>query len=399
MTYEKVYSGLSSRPGMDVHSFYLFSWTDIDDESPTEWPFDGVDFDSERARELYENYFEQIEYSEELGFDGVMLNEHHYSAYAMDPSPPVLASHLAARTDELKLVFLGNVVPIRGNPIRLAEELAVLDTISGGRVIAGMARGIPKEYLAYNVDDGPLGPGEDRSRDRFDEAVDLIVKAWTADEPFDFDGEFWQYENVNLWPRPYQEPRPEIWMPAGSEPSFRAAARHRMGVACAGPPQVIRDGFETYTRIAEEEFGWTPTEEKFVMPRRVFVGETREEAREAIREHFEFFWSQLFGGVQRGTVARAAGDEGYLPEKHYEQLSDHVKEQMDFDFDEAVESGAITVGEPEHVVAEIERQYEAVGGAGHLACTVHHGNAPHEKTMKSLELFGDEVLPELRKLD
>jgi len=382
-----------------VHTFHLFPWTDVDTLEQAEWPFEDVPYDAERAREFYENSFEMIERAEELGLDGAVFNEHHYSAYAMDPAPTLLASHLAARTETMSLGFLGNVVPIRGNPIRLAEELAVLDTISGGRVIAGMARGIPMEYLAYNVQDGPPGDGPDRSREMFAEAVDLIVKAWTAEEPFDFDGEFWQYENVYVWPKPYQDPHPPMWMPASSDPSIRIAAKHRIGIARPGDPEMARTGYETYARFAEEEFGWTPTVEKFVMPKAVFVGQSREEAREAIREHMAFAREYLFGGVHRGATAKMAGDEKWDPAKHRDKLAPHAVEFLDFDYDAAVDAGTIVVGEPEHVVAELERQYEQIGGIGHLVCTLHHGDAPHDATMESLELFGEEILPELHRLD
>lgn len=382
---------------MQVHSFYLFSWTDIPNDEQAEWPFHRVTYSRERARDLYEAYITQIERSEELGFDGVLLNEHHYSAYSMDPSPIVLGSNIAARTSDLRIGFLGNVIPIREHPIRVAEEIAVLDTISGGRVIAGMARGIPKEHLAYNVD-GPLGDGPDHSRSRFEEAVRLVQRAWTADDPFDWDGEHFQYEDVYIWPKPFQEPRPEMWMPASSERSLRFAAEHRLAVACAGTTDDMRDGFETFERIAEEEFGWSPPLDMRVFPRRIFVGETTEDARETAREHMEFHWKRLFGGVMKGTAVRAAGDTRWDPEVHASELSPYVQSQMDFDFEAAVDSGAVAVGEPAEVLSIIEEQYEAIDGAGHLACTIHHGDAPHETTMESLEHFGQEVLPELKKL-
>lgn len=382
---------------MQVHSFYLFSWTDIETNEQAEWPFHRVPYDRDRASELYEQYIQQIQRSEELGFDGVLLNEHHYSAYSMDPSPMVLGSHIAARTEDLRIGFLGNVIPIREQPIRVAEEIAVLDTISSGRVIAGMARGIPKEYLAYNIP-GPIGDGPNHSRGRFEEAVRLVQRAWTTDDPFDWDGEHFQYEDVYIWPKPYQQPRPNMWMPASSEQSLRFAAERRMSVACAGSTDDMRDGFETYERIAEEEFGWEPSLDNRVYPRRIFVGETTEQARESARAHMEFHWKRLFGGVMKGTATRAAGDERYDPATHESELSPYVKQQMDFDFDAAVDSGAVAVGEPAEVLQSIERQYEEIDGAGHLACTVHHGDAPHETTMGSIERFGDEVLPELKKL-
>ncbi len=381
---------------MQVYSWHLFPWPDIEDADDAEWPFARVPYDPERAKELYENYLEQIEFTDEAGWDGVILNEHHFSAYAMDPSPPVLASHIAARTEHLDLSFLGNVVPIRGNPIRLAEELAVIDTISGGRVIGGFARGIGIEYLAYNEHRGPIGPGEDVSRDMFEEAIALIHKAWTAEEPFDWDGEFWEYENVYIWPKPYQQPRPRTWMPATSEPSIRIAAKHGLSLAQRGELEVAKQGYETYSRIAEEEFGWTPDEENYIWLNGIFVGEDGEAARESIKQHINYHWEYLFGGVHRGAAARNAGAERYDPEAHRELIDEHAHQFLDYDADEAVEG--MLVGEPETIVAEIERLYEDSCGFGHLAGTFQHGDAPQEKTMRSLELFADEVLPEIKKL-
>ncbi len=381
---------------MRVYSWHLFPWADIEDRDNAEWPFQRVNYDRDRAKELYDQYLEQVEFTDREGWDGVILNEHHFSAYAMDPSPPVLASHIAARTEQLDLSFLGNVVPIRGNPIRLAEELAVLDTITGGRVIAGFARGIGIEYLAYNENRGPMGPGEDVSRDMFDEAVSLILKAWTAEEPFDWDGEYWQYENVYIWPKPYQEPRPRAWMPATSDPSIRIAAKHGLNLARQGEAEMVREGYETYERFAEQEFDWTPSVDNRIWLKGIFVGKDMEEAKASIKDHVEYHWEYLFGGVHRGAAARNAGDRRYDPAKHRENIAPHALEFMDFDADEAVED--MLVGEPEEIVAELEREYEKIGGFGHLAGTFQHGNAPHEKTMRSLELFADEVLPEIKKL-
>ena len=380
---------------MQVYSWHLFPWPEIENRQEAEWPFERAPYDRERVRELYEEYFEQVEFTDQEGWDGLILNEHHFSAYAMDPSPIVIASHLASRTEHLDLSFLGNVVPVRGNPIRVAEELAVLDNLSGGRVIGGFARGIGIEYLAYNENRGPMGPGEDVSRDMFEEAIELIHKAWTAEDPFDWDGEFWQYENVYIWPKPYQQPRPPTWMPATSEPSIRIAAKHELSLARQGEPAMVREGFETYERIAEEDYGWTPTEENRIMLNGIFVGEDSEKARESLTEHVRYHWEYLFGGVHRGAAARNAGDEHYDPETHRQNIAPHAIEFMDLDAEETVDG--MLVGEPEEVVAQLERIYEAVGGFGHLAGTFQHGDAPQEKTMRSLELFADEVLPEIKK--
>lgn len=226
---------------METFVFHLMPYQDIDelDEKKSAWPWTDYEYDPEKGAQYYQDYLGQLEYADELGFDGIGVNEHHYNGpYGLQPSPNITAANLANRTDNATIAFFGNLPALRENPIRLAEELAMLDNLTEGRIISGFPRGIPSEYLAYGID-------LEESRARFEEAWDLILKTWTADEPFDWDGEYFQYEDVYAWPRPYQDPHPPLWMPAESEESLRFTAKNQvpMGLVFQSV-DTIRERFE-----------------------------------------------------------------------------------------------------------------------------------------------------------
>ena len=164
-------------------------------------------YDPEKGHRLYNRYLDELEYGEELGFDVVAVNEHHQTAYGLMPSPIVTASALARRTKRVKIAILGSALPLRSHPLMVAEEHAMIDVISGGRLITGFVRGIGAEYHTFGVN-------PTFSHDRFHEAHDLIVRAWTEPGPFSFQGHHYRVRYVNLWPRPYQKPHPPIWIPS-----------------------------------------------------------------------------------------------------------------------------------------------------------------------------------------
>ena len=173
--------------------------------------FPNEHFSPEKAQELYSMYFEELQYCTEAGFDGVMINEHHNNPLCMMPSVNVIGSVLARTTKKGKIVFLGNVLPIHENPLRVAEEIAMIDILSGGRVICGFVRGIGQESIATNTN--PV-----YNRERFDEAHNIIIKAWTTPGPFRWEGKHYQYRVVNPWVLPLQKPHPPIWIPWVASP-------------------------------------------------------------------------------------------------------------------------------------------------------------------------------------
>ena len=150
--------------------------------------------------QAYRDMVERVRFVEELGFDWVSVSEHHYSPRILTPSPVVSAAYLAARVDKIKIALLGPIVPV-SNPIRVAEELAMLDTLAPGRIVVGLLRGTTNEYLSYD-----LNPKE--ARERTDEGMELILKAWTEPQPFGWQGRYFQYRTVSIWPRPQAQPHP-----------------------------------------------------------------------------------------------------------------------------------------------------------------------------------------------
>ena len=163
------------------------------------YPLSNRYFKSDVAVRTYAEHLDAWEEMDRLGYDGVGFNEHHCSPYGLMNSPNLMAAAAAQRTKKLKLLIYGNLLPLH-EPLRLAEELAMLDCLSNGRLISGFARGIPREYQVHNV---PLA----ESRARFEEAYEIVTRAWTEDV-FSYEGKFWSYKDVAIWPRPVQQPQP-----------------------------------------------------------------------------------------------------------------------------------------------------------------------------------------------
>jgi alkanesulfonate monooxygenase SsuD/methylene tetrahydromethanopterin reductase-like flavin-dependent oxidoreductase (luciferase family) len=182
-------------------------------------PFPGRLFDRQLGKELYDGHLALYRRADELGYDGVCFAEHHYGTNSVDPSPNLMAAAVATQTSSCKLVVLGNCLPMHGHPVRLAEELAMIDVLSGGRLISGFIRGGGGEYYAYNVD-------ITKGRAMFNEAADLIVKAWTEEEPFAWHSEHYDYDVVSILPRPIQQPHPPVICAANSAESIEFAAQH-----------------------------------------------------------------------------------------------------------------------------------------------------------------------------
>ena len=220
------------------------------------YPVGRENYESEVAAKTYENHVEQFQLMEEVGFDGVCLNEHHGSPYSLDNSPNVFLAYVAAKTKRLKLAMAGNLLPLHGHPLRVAEELAMLDNLTRGRIIAGFVRGIPREYLALSI---PLREG----RPRFEEALDVILKAWTHDL-LNHDGQFYHYKDVDMWPRPYQSPHPPVWVGAiGPEPTRNVAKRPGVTLCSTfQPTAAIKKQLQLF-RDACAEFGRPCTRQRY----------------------------------------------------------------------------------------------------------------------------------------
>src|SRR5712692_9106050 len=178
-------------------------------------------FDPVIGHFAYNDYLDELEYADQVGFDGICVNEHHQNAYGLMPSPNLMVAALARRTSRAKLVVMGDSVALYNPPTRVAEEMAMLDVLSGGRLVAGFPIGTPMD-TTYCYGETPA-----TLREKYREGVQLILRAWQATEPFVFNGRYTQLRYVNIWPRPMQKPHPPVWIPgSGSVETWDWCADH-----------------------------------------------------------------------------------------------------------------------------------------------------------------------------
>jgi alkanesulfonate monooxygenase SsuD/methylene tetrahydromethanopterin reductase-like flavin-dependent oxidoreductase (luciferase family) len=344
--------------------------------------------DPEVAAQTYREHLEEWEYCEELGFDGAFVNEHHFTYFNTNPSSTVLATALIARTRRMKVGVIGHVLPLR-HPVQTAEEFAQMDVLSGGRFIGGIVRGVPQEYISYNID--PF-----TSRARFAESYDIVRRCLT-EEIFDYDGEFYKLRSVSVWPRPLQNPMP-IWMPAGSAETIEFAARNRLPVAQVWFPSLaFKDTFDYYRQVARETYGWEVTPEHCIGARYIHVAETNEKAIAECRE--AVMYVRRLATFSR-PVQIPAPVPGLQTDRSFE-FRKHPRLGMPgpgTPFDKLREDGFIVCGDPDYVTEWLKNDME-ITGYGHFMGMFRVGSNTHEQVMNSKRLFAEEVMPRLRSMN
>lgn len=371
---------------MKVYAFDLMPWPHL--KAPATFPMPNREYDPERGHRLYREHFDQLALCDTLGFDAICFNEHHMSPYGGMPSPNLIVAAMTQRTERVKLGIMGNCLPIRGHPIRVAEEVALLDVISGGRIISGFLRGIPQEFLAYNVD-----PRE--SRERFDEAWDLIIKAWTAEEPFDWEGKYFRYRGVSIWPRPLQRPHPPVVFAGNTAESVEWAARRKVALGSSMfPTESLKGTFDYYRRQCAAH-GWTPGEEHITTQRHIYVAESGARAREEAEPHLNYFFQVLMAQFRSERVQQVR-NEALNSARSYEYKADGARPKLwELTFDRCQTDGYSIIGDPDHVIGELRAQQQALG-FGAIMGFFHFGSMPHDLAEKNLRLFAKEVLPYVR---
>jgi alkanesulfonate monooxygenase SsuD/methylene tetrahydromethanopterin reductase-like flavin-dependent oxidoreductase (luciferase family) len=342
-------------------------------------------YDPALGHELYNTFLDDLLYAEEVGFDGVCVNEHHQNAYGNMPSPNLIASILARQTSRVKIAVVGNALPLYDPPTRVAEEFAMIDVISGGRLIAGMVVGGGPEYYSFSVNPA-------HARERFQEAHDLIKKAWTTPGPFEWVSKHYRIRYVNPWPRPIQQPHPEIWIPgAGSLETMEFVARNRY--AYMGIPYFHLDVFKRYFsmfRDACEAEGYQadPLQAGWLVP--IYVGETDAQARQEYEEHLWYFVKRLLPGI---TIQ----PPGYTSARSLGSIMKSAgRFMLNVDtWQEIVDGRYAIVGSPDTVYEQLA---EALGelGTGNLLGLFQLGSLPPELTRPNMARFAEQVMPRLR---
>ena len=355
--------------------------------------FPNENFSPEKAAELYSMYFDELQHCSESGFDGVMINEHHNNPLSLMPSVNVIGAVLAKLTKRGKIVFLGNVLPIHENPVRVAEEIAMIDMISGGRVVCGFVRGIGQESMATNTN--PVF-----NRERFAEAHDLIIKTWTTPGPFRWEGKHYHLRVVNPWVLPLQKPHPPVWIPGVVSPeSVEFAARHGYPyIALAPPLDLIGEVYDLYDRVAQEE-GYTATEHNRGYAVRVVVADSDERAYE---EGKNFFWQlgTSFGVAPRhwqtppGYLSRAAS-QGSRQQRR-EPPRNVTPGGPVLSYEEAQATYQIVTGNPDTVIKKMKHIVDVVNPAN-MVLWGREGPMSHQTAMRCIDLLAQEVIPAIKE--
>lgn len=371
---------------MKFYTFDELTYPGVPAEIGPEVRFTNRFCDPAIAAQTYQEHLDEWALCEDLGFDGALVNEHHFTGVNIQPSCNITATAIIMRTKRMKVGVIGNILPLR-HPVQTAEEFAMMDCLSGGRFIGGIVRGVPYEYVSYNVD--PF-----TSRERLREAYDIIDKC-LHQEIFDYDGKYWKLTGVSIWPRPIQRPFP-FWMPTGSLETIEFAAERRIvGAQVFYPTGAFKDSFDLYKQVARERFGWEPGFDNFVGARLIHVAETNakaiEEAKEAV-------------GYLLRVLSRPLTNPAPLPGLHTDRSFEHRKHvERDFPgphtpFEQMREDGFIICGDPDYVTRWLQDDMKTAG-YGHFLGMFHVGNLKHERVMASKRLFAERVMPFLRPLN
>jgi len=375
-----------------IYNFDLLAYPHVPKEAPRT-PVPSSYFDPLKGAANYNEHLEEMIYCEELGFDGVVFNEHHYSAYGTMPSPNLIAAALSQKTKRIKIGVLGNILPLRNHPVRVAEEYAMIDCLSGGRLIAGFVRGIPPEYIWYGVN-----PAE--SRGRFEEAYELIMTAWTQ-AVWSYEGKFFQLKDCAIWPRPLQQPYPPIWIAARSAESIEwCVKRHLPTAQVYQTTAQIEDTFNYYRKVARDE-GWEAAPNDFILCRHIYIDETDKKAQEIAEPAMRYFFTVFNRGFNE-AINKGAVDQRLVAalttERSFNYFREGNRERRDFsklDWDGLISTGYLIAGNPDTVARQILDQMKQIG-AGHFMGMFHIRNLHHDKVISSLNLFKKEIMPRLQ---
>ena len=358
-------------------------------------------FDPILAAGLFNRYLDEKIYAEEMGFDGLMLNEHHNTAFCMGGAMNVEASILARITKRAKIVLLGNIIPIWDDPLWLVEQLSMIDMISHGRLVSGWVRGTGRESVSHNIE-------PHYNWERFQEAHEFIIKAWTTPGPFRWEGKHYNYRHVNPWAKPYQKPHPPIWLPGVvSRDSLMWAAEKRYPyIMLATEMGPTKQAFQLYHDTAAEH-GYESGPQNLGYLWKVHVDETEELAEATGRKYIQGPSNPFLEGNEGtvnpalvnlpgltsrrrvlptqavATAARGGGGgvAGVLGRPYEQQIADYT----------------IICGTPKTVIPKIRHVLEYIR-PGSIFFWDGDGAMTHDDAMRSLRLMGEEVIPAVREI-
>jgi alkanesulfonate monooxygenase SsuD/methylene tetrahydromethanopterin reductase-like flavin-dependent oxidoreductase (luciferase family) len=384
---------------MKVCMFHLMPYRDLPadyDKRYNSAYLDPVWFDvadAEKVGGYYNATLDEMTYAAKAGMHGLCTNQHHQNVYGFMANPSLMGSVLARQTadTDVAIIQIGSTLPSTSPPTRIAEEYAMLDCISGGRLVAGFPTGLPTDATISN------GVVPIDQRERFREALNLVVKAWSAKEVFAWNGKHYQLPMVNLWPRPIQQPHPPIWIPGSGISSTAEYVVERDDCFCHlsyfGAKNATQVG-DRYWEMAAEK-GRDANPYRFSFLQLIGVAETDEEAEE-YAAHAEYFFHKLLytpqyyqaipGCLEYDSLVRAMGNTG--------------REAVDLramSFKDFRDRGFVVTGSPKSVTEQLLDGVKRLR-IGHLLALLHFGSMPTALCKKNIDLFCREVLPHLEGL-
>ena len=383
--------------------FHLMSYRDLPADFKKKYGSIWVSLGSEIAEpgkihQYYNEYLDELEFAAQCGFDAICVNEHHGNAYGMMPSPNLMAAALSRRVPDAAICVMGSSLALYDPPTRVAEEFAMIDCISGGRLIAGFPVGTPMDTCYV------YGRNPSSLRQRYIEAHNLVMQAWAREQPFAFNGQFNQLRYVNCWPKPIQKPHPPIWIPGGGsvETWQWCGAQDYVYSYVSYYGHVLAEAtmYGFWEEMARQGKDRNPFRAAFLQ----FIGvaETTEEAVRLYKEPAEYFYtnclhvdpsfvsppgyvSEATQRLKMGSQVQAAADRAQILGSLSEEFAGILK------------NGYVLVGSPDEVAAKL-REVAIKFNVGNLMLLLQFGNMSKELANYNTKLFAEKVIPQLADL-
>lgn len=331
---------------------------------------------------IVDEQFDIMVRAEDYGFDSVWPAEHHFSEYGYCASPAVSLAAVAARTKRIRLGTGVVVLPLN-HPVRVAEDFAIIDLMSNGRVDLGVGRGYqPHEFEGYGID-------QSRSRDLFQESIEIIQKAWT-EERFTYEGEFYQFHDLSVRPKPLQQPHPPVWMASLSPESFQLSGLHGFNLMCApvfGFDINSGAGLIGQYHQSLRDHGREPASHEVAGLVMTYVADDSQTALQEFSAPVMWYYKTFSKYI--------APPPGEPPVPTYEMYSRARDFLASASWDMVVDRGAVIAGSPDQVVQRIGEISE-ICGITHFLCWTRIGGLAHEKVLRSMYLMATKVMPQLR---
>jgi alkanesulfonate monooxygenase SsuD/methylene tetrahydromethanopterin reductase-like flavin-dependent oxidoreductase (luciferase family) len=380
---------------MEFYHFTEFPWPNLppDDEfTSMRVNLPSQVYDPDIGSDLFHSYLDQHVLADELGIN-CMINEHHQTATCLNSAAPLSVAIAARETKNARICILGNPAANTRDPIRNAEEMSMIDNISHGRLECGFVRGVPYELFGSNCN-----PTE--TSERLWESIDLMKKAWTThDGPFNYEGRWIHKRQVNVWPRIYQDPHPPIWMTGGSDVNHatRSVESGYTFTMFLTPVEGMKKMFDGVRANLKKKGLPKPADDLFAFMPLVAVGETEEEALKFVEQVFWYVTNNKAEPQFRAPPGYVESQlyANFLSGKFSGGRTDAIRRKgMEY----FRETGVAVYGTPDVVAARLKEMYEQIGGFGHLIAMLHSGDMPFKDCAKSMKLFAEEVVPQIKDI-